>query len=159
MFSEIWHSCVAPGYNSPHYYTGIKLHSTTTFSNLHIITYILLTIILISIAVLTTVLQYWLSLYFISLAGCPEAAINNVNRAVRCAIGQGALGILICNWSGRGHLTQQPFSWSGFVVGAGLGWNAECHLVSIFYLINCSSRRNYQHKKCVLSLTQIFLVQ
>ncbi|KAL5009145.1 hypothetical protein ScPMuIL_014726 [Solemya velum] len=67
-----------------------------------------------------------------SLAGCPEAAINNVNRAVRCAIGQGALGIIVCNWSGKGHLTQQPFSWSGFLVGAGLGWNSECHLEFLF---------------------------
>ncbi|OWF38604.1 uncharacterized protein LOC110466050 [Mizuhopecten yessoensis] len=62
-----------------------------------------------------------------SFSGCPEAAVNNIYRAAKCAVNQGAIGMVTCNWSGKGHLTHQPFSWPGFLLGAGLGWNSSCH--------------------------------
>ncbi|XP_052768844.1 uncharacterized protein LOC128209056 isoform X2 [Mya arenaria] len=62
-----------------------------------------------------------------SLAGCPEAAITNVYNAVKCATAEGAIGVIVCNWSGKGHLTHLPFSWPGFLMGAGLSWNSDCH--------------------------------
>ncbi|XP_053390843.1 uncharacterized protein LOC128553692 [Mercenaria mercenaria] len=62
-----------------------------------------------------------------SLAGCPEAAITNVYNAVKCALSDGAIGIMVCNWSGKGHITHLPFCWPGFLMGAGLSWNADCH--------------------------------
>lgn len=62
-----------------------------------------------------------------SLAGCPEAAITNVYNAARCALSDGAMGVIVCNWSGKGHITHLPFCWPGFLMGAGLSWNADCH--------------------------------
>nr|KAG5710755.1 hypothetical protein BaRGS_035157 [Batillaria attramentaria] len=62
-----------------------------------------------------------------SLAGCPEAALSNIFQAVKAASSQGALGAVVCDWTGKGHLTHQPFSWPGFLLGAGLSWNTECH--------------------------------
>ncbi|KAJ8308848.1 hypothetical protein KUTeg_013722 [Tegillarca granosa] len=61
-----------------------------------------------------------------SIAGCPEAAINNIYHAVKGGVSQGAIGVICCNWSGKGHLTHQPFSWTGYLVSAGLGWNSNC---------------------------------
>ncbi|KAL4238827.1 hypothetical protein ACF0H5_003534 [Mactra antiquata] len=62
-----------------------------------------------------------------SLAGCPEAAITNVYNAVKCATSDCSLGVVICNWSGKGHITHLPFCWPGFMMGAGLSWNSSCH--------------------------------
>ncbi|XP_026288874.1 uncharacterized protein LOC113213876 isoform X3 [Frankliniella occidentalis] len=62
-----------------------------------------------------------------SLAGCPEASICNIYRAVQAAQKQGSLGVVIAHWSGSFHLTPHPFSLPGFVVGAGLAWNASTH--------------------------------
>ncbi|CAG2189907.1 unnamed protein product [Mytilus edulis] len=62
-----------------------------------------------------------------SLAGCPEAAINNIFSAVKCGDAHGALGAIVCNWSGKGHLTHLPFAWPGILVLAGLAWNSDCH--------------------------------
>ncbi|XP_076442258.1 uncharacterized protein LOC143281142 isoform X2 [Babylonia areolata] len=61
-----------------------------------------------------------------SLAGCPEAALHNIYGAVKAGSSQGALGVVVCDWTGKGHLTHQPFSWPGFVMGAGLAWNTQC---------------------------------
>ena len=66
-----------------------------------------------------------------SFAGCPEAAINNIYQAAKCGVSQGALGLVTCNWSGRGHFTHQPFTWVGYMLGAGLGWNSSCHQVGL----------------------------
>ncbi|XP_074652559.1 uncharacterized protein LOC141906956 [Tubulanus polymorphus] len=62
-----------------------------------------------------------------SLAGCPEAALSNVTGAIEAAVNHNALGMLLCNWSGIGHMTPQSISWSGYVVGAGLSWNSIIH--------------------------------
>lgn len=75
---------------------------------------------------------YLLSLSFcviVSLAGCPEAAVSNVFNGVRSAVDQGAVGVVVCDWSGKGHLTHQPFSWPAFLIGAGLAWNSDTHWV------------------------------
>lgn len=66
-----------------------------------------------------------------SLAGCPEAALGNIYGAVKAASSQGALGAVVCDWTGKGHLTHQPFAWPGFLMGAGLAWNTESHWVSL----------------------------
>lgn len=63
------------------------------------------------------------------MAGCPEASICNIYRAVQAAQKQGSLGVIIAHWSGSFHLTPHPFSLPGFVVGAGLAWNASTHWV------------------------------
>ncbi|GFO34683.1 tankyrase-1 [Plakobranchus ocellatus] len=56
-----------------------------------------------------------------SLAGCPSAAISNIVSAATCS--EGALGLVVCDWTGKGHLNHQPFSWPGIVTAAGLSWN------------------------------------
>lgn len=67
-----------------------------------------------------------------SLAGCPEAAVYNIYNSVKCASSQSGLGLLVCNWTGRGYLTHLPFSWPGLLIAAGLAWNGDVHWVSIF---------------------------
>ncbi|XP_041351474.1 uncharacterized protein LOC121370371 [Gigantopelta aegis] len=62
-----------------------------------------------------------------SLAGCPEAALKNIYNAIKSASTQGALGLVACNWTGRGHMTHLPFCWPGFLMAAGLSWNSDCH--------------------------------
>lgn len=56
-----------------------------------------------------------------SLAGCPEAAVSNIFSAATTS--EGVLGLVVCDWTGKGHLNHQPFSWPGIVAAAGLGWN------------------------------------
>ncbi|XP_075233962.1 uncharacterized protein LOC142331764 [Lycorma delicatula] len=63
-----------------------------------------------------------------SLAGCPEASICNIYRAVQAVNRTGALGVVVAHWSGSYHLTPHPFSWPGFLVSAGLSWNTDTHL-------------------------------
>ncbi|XP_059160315.1 uncharacterized protein LOC131943943 [Physella acuta] len=58
-----------------------------------------------------------------SLAGCPEAAVGNITSAARR--NAGALGLVICDWTGKGHLNHQPFSWPGILAAAGLAWNKK----------------------------------
>nr|CAD7405719.1 unnamed protein product [Timema cristinae] len=62
-----------------------------------------------------------------SLAGCPEASVCNIYRAVQAVGEQGSLGLVVAHWSGSYHLTPHPFSWPGFMVGAGLAWNTSTH--------------------------------
>ncbi|XP_069671476.1 uncharacterized protein [Periplaneta americana] len=62
-----------------------------------------------------------------SLAGCPEASICNIYRAVQAVGEQSSLGVVVAHWSGSYHLTPHPFGWPGFVVGAGLCWNPATH--------------------------------
>lgn len=62
-----------------------------------------------------------------SLAGCPEAAVYNIYNSVKCASSQSGLGLLVCNWTGRGYLTHLPFSWPGLLIAAGLAWNGDVH--------------------------------
>lgn len=62
-----------------------------------------------------------------SLAGCPEASICNIYRAVQAVGEHGSLGVIVAHWSGSYHLTPHPFSWPGFVVGSGLSWNPATH--------------------------------
>ncbi|XP_012944389.1 uncharacterized protein LOC101864485 [Aplysia californica] len=56
-----------------------------------------------------------------SLAGCPEAAVGNIFSAAMN--NEGALGMVVCDWTGKGHLNHQLFSWPGIITAAGLGWN------------------------------------
>ena len=62
---------------------------------------------------------------YASLAGCPEAALANISRAVSCAVEHGALGVVVSNWAGVGHMTHLPISWPGYLMAAGLSWNSE----------------------------------
>lgn len=64
-----------------------------------------------------------------SLAGCPEAAVSNIMSAATNA--EGALGLVICDWTGKGHLNHQPFSWPGILAAAGLAWNKNTPKVKI----------------------------
>ncbi|CAH1790961.1 unnamed protein product [Owenia fusiformis] len=63
-----------------------------------------------------------------SIGGCPEAAVANISNSIQSAISHEALGILICDWSGIGHMTHQPISWPGFLVAAGLSWNSDINI-------------------------------
>uniref|UniRef100_A0A2C9LRB7 Uncharacterized protein n=1 Tax=Biomphalaria glabrata TaxID=6526 RepID=A0A2C9LRB7_BIOGL len=56
-----------------------------------------------------------------SLAGCPEAAIGNISSAATKS--EGVLGMVVCDWTGKGHLNHHPFSWPGILTSAGLSWN------------------------------------
>jgi hypothetical protein len=78
------------------------------------------------------------TVYF-SLAGCPEASICNIYRAMQAVTEQGSLGVIVAHWSGSYHLTPHPFSWPGFVVGSGLSWNPATHWVSDSVSLNCDS--------------------
>ena len=69
--------------------------------------------------------------------------MTNVYNAVKCATSEGALGVLVCNWSGKGHITHLPFSWPGFLMGAGLSWNSDCHWVSLHLFSFSSVEINY----------------
>ncbi|XP_046665376.1 uncharacterized protein LOC124357531 isoform X2 [Homalodisca vitripennis] len=62
-----------------------------------------------------------------SLAGCPEASICNIYRAVQAVGSTGAVGTVVAHWSGSYHITHYPFSWPGFLVGSGLAWNTNTH--------------------------------
>ncbi|XP_046384322.1 uncharacterized protein LOC124154554 isoform X2 [Ischnura elegans] len=62
-----------------------------------------------------------------SFAGCPEASICNVYRAVQASKELNSLGVVVAHWSGSFHLTPHPFAWPGFVMTAGLSWNPATH--------------------------------
>lgn len=61
--------------------------------------------------------------YFSSLAGCPDAALANIRNATEQGHQHEALGMLICDWSGKGHVTDPLFSISSLVAMAGMAWN------------------------------------
>ncbi|KAG8227825.1 hypothetical protein J437_LFUL008469 [Ladona fulva] len=62
-----------------------------------------------------------------SFAGCPEASVCNIYRAVQAAKELSSLGVVVAHWSGSFHLTPHPFAWPGFVMTAGLSWNPATH--------------------------------
>ncbi|XP_076312660.1 uncharacterized protein LOC143226079 isoform X1 [Tachypleus tridentatus] len=62
-----------------------------------------------------------------SIAGCPEATVSNIYRAVQAASSHNLLGLIIADWSGVPHHTATTFSWPGYVTGAGLAWNSTTH--------------------------------
>ena len=74
------------------------------------------------------------SVVFISLAGCPEAAINNIYGATQCAVSHGALGLVVANWTGFAHMTHHCFAWPGFITAAGLAWNSDVRPVSLHHV-------------------------
>ncbi|KAL8606628.1 hypothetical protein ACOMHN_025727 [Nucella lapillus] len=86
-----------------------------------------------------------------SLAGCPEAALHNIYGAVKAGSIQGALGVVVCDWTGKGHLTHQPFSWPGFLMGAGLAWNTQCQWEDLVgQLPELLSEHVYRDPHCVI---------
>lgn len=58
-----------------------------------------------------------------SLAGCPASTYANTRNAVKTALQQNSIGIVVAHWSGSHHLTPHPFAWVGFLIGAGFAWN------------------------------------
>lgn len=81
-----------------------------------------------------------------SLAGCPEAAVGNIHRAVHSALAHGGLGMVISHWSGVANVTHQPFAWAGLLTAAGLAWNANVDLVSGYQFLV----KNPQCNSCIL---------
>lgn len=61
--------------------------------------------------------------YIFSLAGCPTSAVENIYQAMRQGVEHQALGMLICDWSGKGHVTDPLFSLPSFIAVAGMSWN------------------------------------
>lgn len=45
-----------------------------------------------------------------------------------------ALGMLICDWSGKGHVTDPLFSLPPLVSMAGIAWNKNVDLVKMHFL-------------------------
>ncbi|XP_043476620.1 uncharacterized protein LOC122507780 [Leptopilina heterotoma] len=58
-----------------------------------------------------------------SLAGCPASTFANTKNAVKTAMEQDSIGIIVAHWSGSHHLTPHTFAWVGYLIGAGLSWN------------------------------------
>lgn len=58
-----------------------------------------------------------------SLAGCPASTLANTKNALKMALEQNSIGIVVAHWSGSHHLTPHPFSWLGYLIAAGLAWN------------------------------------
>ncbi|XP_046371371.2 uncharacterized protein LOC124145584 isoform X2 [Haliotis rufescens] len=86
-----------------------------------------------------------------SLAGCPEAALCNIYNAMKCATSQGAMGMVVCNWTGKGHLTHLPFSWAGLLMAAGLSWGTDVHWDFILgNLADLLNQHVYKDKAMVL---------
>lgn len=63
-----------------------------------------------------------------SLAGCPASTLANTKNAVKTAIEQNTIGIIVAHWSGSHHLTPHPFSWLGYLIAAGLSWNPDTNI-------------------------------
>lgn len=60
-----------------------------------------------------------------SVAGCPIAALQNIHKAMEHGVEHQALGMLVCDWSGRGHVTDPVFSLPMLVAMAGMAWNKD----------------------------------
>jgi hexosaminidase len=59
-----------------------------------------------------------------SVAGRTKNAIANLHAAATHGRAAGASGYLVTDWGDRGHLQPLPVSYPGFLLGAGLSWNA-----------------------------------
>ncbi len=60
-----------------------------------------------------------------NFGGRTTNAFGNLREAARCALAQGAEGLLICDWGDRGHLQPWPISFFGWVYGAACAWNPQ----------------------------------
>ncbi|KAL2715083.1 Tankyrase-1 [Vespula squamosa] len=60
-----------------------------------------------------------------SLAGCPASTYMNTKNAIKAAIEQDSIGIVVAHWSGSHHLTPHPFAWIGYLIAAGMSWNSS----------------------------------
>ena len=67
---------------------------------------------------------------FFSLAGCPAAAVENIHRAMKQGADNQALGMLICDWSGKGHVTDTLFSLPSLIAMSGMAWNKNIDQVT-----------------------------
>lgn len=63
-----------------------------------------------------------------SLAGCPASTYANTRNAIKAALQQESIGIVIAHWSGSHHLTPHSFAWVGYLIGAGLAWNPDVEI-------------------------------
>ncbi|KAK0163427.1 hypothetical protein PV327_007111 [Microctonus hyperodae] len=63
-----------------------------------------------------------------SLAGCPASTLANTKNALKMALEQNSIGIVVAHWSGSHHLTPHPFSWLGYLIAAGLTWNPAAEI-------------------------------
>ncbi|XP_067942054.1 uncharacterized protein [Watersipora subatra] len=66
-----------------------------------------------------------------SIAGCPRSAVANIHGAMKQGIDNQALGMLLCDWSGKGHVTDSLFSLPSFVSMAGMSWNKGVNQVTV----------------------------
>lgn len=57
-------------------------------------------------------------------------AIRNIEHAVQEGLENQALGMLICDWSGKGHVTDTLFAIPPLIVAAGMSWNSRVDVVS-----------------------------
>lgn len=82
-----------------------------------------------------------------SLAGCPASTYANTKNAVKAALEQDSVGIVVAHWSGSHHLTPHPFAWVGYLICAGLSWNPNADL-DIAPAENCDSceASNIKHR-------------
>jgi hexosaminidase len=60
-----------------------------------------------------------------TVAGRTENAIGNLCSAARSGMESGAIGYLNTDWGDNGHIQPLPVSYLGFLLGAGVSWNAS----------------------------------
>jgi len=60
-----------------------------------------------------------------SVAGRTANAIGNLCNAAKSGVESGAIGYLNTDWGDNGHLQPLPVSYLGFLLGAGVSWNAS----------------------------------
>lgn len=59
-----------------------------------------------------------------SIVGRTDNAIENMSNAAKSGLETGATGYLNTDWGDGGHWQYQPVSYLGFMVGAGVSWDA-----------------------------------
>jgi hypothetical protein len=60
-----------------------------------------------------------------SVAGRTANAIGNLCNAAKSGVESGAIGYLNTDWGDNGHMQPLPVSYLGFLLGAGVSWNAS----------------------------------
>ena len=66
-----------------------------------------------------------------SLAGSPEVALANIQRAVRSAYAHEASSVVVSHWAGISHVPHFSMVWPGLLMAAGLTWNKDSHIPQV----------------------------
>ncbi|XP_015587656.1 uncharacterized protein LOC107264182 [Cephus cinctus] len=97
-----------------------------------------------------------------SLGGCPASTYANTKNAIKTALEQDSIGIVVAHWSGSHHLTPHPFAWVGYLIGAGMAWNPNTEIeLGCFenFESNQSPGTPRQHQRSVTQLLDTHVFQ